>query len=150
METGHTLILGWSEKGLAVLQQIALANKSEGGLPIVVLCSESKEEMEDIVRAASQRTEDQLALHGSRVVFRTGNPINEHDLVIACSLSNRLGPPRCLAFRFQKLPFCLICYLLLRFDPWLCFLRSEMDISLPVVFPVLLILVIISYESSAS
>ena len=45
VETGHTLILGWSEKGLAVLQQIALANMSEGGLPIVVLCSESKEAM---------------------------------------------------------------------------------------------------------
>jgi ion channel POLLUX/CASTOR len=81
VETNHTLILGWSEKGLAVLQQIALANKSAGGLPIVVLCGESKEAMEDIVGSASQRKEDRLELHGSRVVFRTGNPINEHDLV---------------------------------------------------------------------
>ena len=81
VETGHTLILGWSEKGLALVQQIALANLSEGGLPIVVLCSESKEAMEDTVRSASQRKEDRLELHGSRVVFRTGNPINEHDLV---------------------------------------------------------------------
>ena len=87
VETGHTLILGWSEKGLAVLQQIALANMSEGGLPIVVLCSESKEAMEDMVRAAAQRTEDRLRLHGSRVVFRTGNPINEHDLVRCCQLA---------------------------------------------------------------
>jgi hypothetical protein len=103
VETGHTLILGWSEKGLAVLQQIALANKSEGGLPIVVLCSENKEEMEDIVRAASQRKEDQLALHGSRVVFRTGNPINEHDLVIACLLPNSVGLALpCFKFTFVR------------------------------------------------
>lgn len=81
METGHTLILGWSEKGIALIQQIALANKSQGGLPIVVLCPERKEEMENIVKAACQRKEDRLQLHGSRVIFRTGNPLNEHDLV---------------------------------------------------------------------
>lgn len=82
METGHTLILGWSEKGLALLQQIALANKSEGGLPIIVLCQESKEDMENIVKSACQRKEDRLQLYGSRVMFRTGNPLNENDLVL--------------------------------------------------------------------
>ncbi len=81
VESGHTLILGWSEKGLALLQQIALANKSDGGLPIVVLCSQNKEEMENMVRAASCRKEDRLELHGSRVIFRNGNTTNEHDLV---------------------------------------------------------------------
>ncbi len=81
VESGHTLILGWSEKGIALLQQIALANKSEGGRPIVVLCSQNKEEMESMVRAASQRKEDELKLFCSRVIFRKGNPTNEHDLV---------------------------------------------------------------------
>ncbi len=81
VESGHTLILGWSEKGIALLQQIALANKSEGGRPIVVLCSQNKEEMETMVRAASLRKEDELKLHCSRVIFRKGNPTNEHDLV---------------------------------------------------------------------
>ena len=81
VESGHTLILGWSEKGIALLQQIALANKSAGGLPIVVLCAEGKERMEGLVRAASARAEDRLELHGSRVVFRSGNPMNEHHLV---------------------------------------------------------------------
>ncbi len=116
VETGHTLILGWSEKGLAVLQQIALANKSEGGLPIVVLCSENKEEMEDIVRAASQRKEDQLALHGSRVIFRTGNPINEHDLVNPCSRPDRPGRINLKAMpnvigvcqKLRSAPFCCL------------------------------------------
>ena len=49
IESGHTLVLGWSEKGLAVLRQLALANMSEGGLPVVVLCSEKKEDMEEMV-----------------------------------------------------------------------------------------------------
>ena len=81
MEIGHTLILGWSEKGMALLQQIALANLSEGGLPIVVLCPENKEDMQNTVLAATLRKKDRLQLHGSRVIFRSGNPINEHDLV---------------------------------------------------------------------
>ena len=49
IESGHTLVLGWSEKGLAVLRQLALANLSAGGLPVVVLCSEKKEDMEETV-----------------------------------------------------------------------------------------------------
>jgi hypothetical protein len=81
VESGHTLIIGWSEKGIALLQQIALANKSEGGRPVVVLCSQNKEEMEKMVHTASSRNEDRLELHGSRVIFRHGNTTNEHDLV---------------------------------------------------------------------
>ncbi len=89
VESNHTLILGWSEKGIALVQQIALANQSEGGLPIVVLCSENKEEMESMIHRAVQRKEDSLRLFGSRVIFRNGNPMNEHDLV-------RLAPPPAL------------------------------------------------------
>ncbi len=47
----------------------------------MVLCSQNKEEMETMVRAASMRKEDELKLHCSRVIFRKGNPTNEHDLV---------------------------------------------------------------------
>jgi hypothetical protein len=65
VESGHTLILGWSEKGLALVQQIALANKSEGGLLIVVLCSESKEAMEALIRTATTRKVDTVHLHDS-------------------------------------------------------------------------------------
>mmetsp|Transcript_30418 Transcript_30418/g.80882 ORF Transcript_30418/g.80882 Transcript_30418/m.80882 type:complete len:614 (+) Transcript_30418:849-2690(+) len=81
IEARHTLVLGWSEKGLAILRQIALANESEGGRPIVVLCEESKEEMEEMLRAAESSKDDGLKLHGSRVVFRSGNPLAEHDLI---------------------------------------------------------------------
>ena len=49
-----------AEKGLAVLRQLALANMSEGGLPVVVLCGERKEDMEEAVRVATRRKEDRL------------------------------------------------------------------------------------------
>jgi ion channel POLLUX/CASTOR len=81
IESGHTLILGWSEKGFPILHQLALANESEGGLPIVVLSEHDKEEMEEKLRAAVSSKHNGLRLRGSRVVFRTGNPLAEHDLV---------------------------------------------------------------------
>ena len=83
IESGHTLILGWSEKGFPILHQLALANESEGGLPIVVLSEHDKEEMEERLRAAVSSKHNGLRLRGSRVVFRTGNPLAEHDLVRA-------------------------------------------------------------------
>jgi hypothetical protein len=63
-----------------VLRQLALANLSEGVLPVVVLCGEQKEDMEEAVRVATRRKEDRLHLHGTRVIFRTGNQF--------CSLKN--------------------------------------------------------------
>ncbi len=85
VESRHTLILGWSEKGIALVQQLALANLSEGGLPIVVLCSEAKADMEALIYTATTRKVDRLKLHKSRVIFRSGNPMNEHDLVPAAA-----------------------------------------------------------------
>ncbi len=82
IETDHTLILGWNEKGLAILRQLALANASEGGMPVVVLCEQSKETMEEMLRAAvGSKDDDGLKLFGTRVIFRSGNPLAEHDLV---------------------------------------------------------------------
>ena len=85
IEARHTLVLGWSEKGLAILRQLALANQSEGGKPIVVLCEQSKEDMEEMLRAAESSKDDGLKLYGSRVIFRSGNPLAEHDLVSSCN-----------------------------------------------------------------
>jgi hypothetical protein len=81
IETDHTLILGWNEKGLAILRQLGLANASEGGMPVVVLCEQSKEAMEEMLRAAVYSKDDGLKLFGTRVIFRSGNPLAEHDLV---------------------------------------------------------------------
>lgn len=65
LESHHTLILGWSDKIASLVEQLCLANKSEGGRPIVVLAELPKEEMEEIfARHVSCR-------RGSRIICRS-------------------------------------------------------------------------------
>jgi len=80
LETDHTLILGWSDKALAIIQEIAFANESEGGGIIVILAEEPKEEMEEILGSAVEAREHGLKLLGSKVIFRSGNPRTEKAL----------------------------------------------------------------------
>jgi len=79
-ESGHTLMLNWNDKSIAVIQQIALANESEGGGVMVVLSNLEKEEMEERLENAINAKENPLDLMGTEVVFRQGNPILENDL----------------------------------------------------------------------
>ena len=79
-ESGHTLMLNWNDKSLAVIRQIALANESEGGGTMVVLSQLEKEEMEERLNSALNARENPLQLLGTEVVFRQGNPILENDL----------------------------------------------------------------------
>lgn len=55
---------GWSDKLLAIVDQICNANVSEGGRPIVILAERDKESMEDDINAHSPN------LRGSRVIVR--------------------------------------------------------------------------------
>mmetsp|Transcript_10856 Transcript_10856/g.16350 ORF Transcript_10856/g.16350 Transcript_10856/m.16350 type:complete len:824 (-) Transcript_10856:1050-3521(-) len=79
-ESDHTLMLNWNDKSIAVIQQIALANESEGGRVMVVLSQLEKEEMEERLESAINAKENPLDLMGTEVVFRQGNPILENDL----------------------------------------------------------------------
>jgi hypothetical protein len=79
-ESGHTLMLNWNDKSLAVIQQIALANESEGGGVMVVLSKLEKEELEEKLESAINAKENPLDLMGTEVVFRQGNPILENEL----------------------------------------------------------------------
>jgi len=81
IEADHTLILGWSDKSLAIIEQIALANESEGGGCIVVLANDDKEEMERMLQLALGSPTHSLSLLGTNVVFRSGNPLLEHELL---------------------------------------------------------------------
>lgn len=82
IEADHTLILGWSDKSLAIIEQICLANESEGGGHIVVLAVDDKQEMEARLQHATERStsEHQIDLMGTQVIFRSGNPLLEHEL----------------------------------------------------------------------
>jgi ion channel POLLUX/CASTOR len=75
VESEHTLILGWSDKVLPLVRELAIANESEGGGVIVVLAEREKEEMQDAVADGLDGE-----LRGSLVVCRTGSPLQVVDL----------------------------------------------------------------------
>ncbi|MCS5733646.1 CASTOR/POLLUX-related putative ion channel [Herbiconiux daphne] len=74
LESDHTLILGWSPKVFSLIGELALANESRGRSAIVVLADRDKVEMEDAIRAEVGPT------GRTRVICRTGDPMNLHDL----------------------------------------------------------------------
>eukprot|EP01062_Namystynia_karyoxenos_P058150 TRINITY_DN4956_c0_g2_i2.p1 TRINITY_DN4956_c0_g2~~TRINITY_DN4956_c0_g2_i2.p1 ORF type:complete len:943 (+),score=297.45 TRINITY_DN4956_c0_g2_i2:113-2830(+) len=83
IETDHTLILGWSDKTIPLIREIALANESvvkdgTGQGVIVVLAEMEKEQMEHEIRTA--QSSGALELRGSMVVCRRGNPTVLHCL----------------------------------------------------------------------
>ena len=75
-------MLGWSDKSLAIIEQICLANESEGGGQVVVLANDSKQDMEAKLLYATERStsEHQIKLLGTQVIFRSGDPLMEHEL----------------------------------------------------------------------
>jgi voltage-gated potassium channel Kch len=83
IEAGHTIILGWGESVFTILSELAVANESERHPSVVILAEEDKVEMEDAIRA---KVPD---LRGTRVVCRTGSPIDLTDLAIVNPQSAR-------------------------------------------------------------
>ncbi|KAI5066987.1 hypothetical protein GOP47_0017515 [Adiantum capillus-veneris] len=74
IESGHTLILGWSDKLGSLLKQLAIANQSLGGGIVVVLAERDKEEMEiDIAKL-------EFDFMGTSVICRSGSPLIMADL----------------------------------------------------------------------
>jgi len=69
VESGHTLILGWSPKVFPILSELLIANENQPDASIAILAPKDKVEMEDEIRDRIPRTGN------TRVVCRTGNPI---------------------------------------------------------------------------
>ncbi len=78
VERDHTVILGWSDAVLTILNELAIANESRRRPVVVILADRDKVEMEDELR---EKVGD---LRGTRVVCRSGSPIDMGDLSI-CS-----------------------------------------------------------------
>jgi len=77
IENDHVLILGWSAKIFTIIPEIVLANENQKSGTIVILAELDKVTMEDEIR-------DKVGDTGTtRVICRTGNPIDVHDLYIA-------------------------------------------------------------------
>src|SRR5215218_3349865 len=76
VERGHTVIYGWSPEIFPVVAELVKANESRRRACIAILAERDKVEMEDEVRARVGRTGN------TRVVCRTGDPINIDDVEI--------------------------------------------------------------------
>jgi voltage-gated potassium channel Kch len=83
IETGHTVILGWSEQVFSIISELVLANANQKRPCIVILGEKDKVEMEEEIR-------DKIGSTGrTRVVCRSGSPIDLVDLEIASVQTSR-------------------------------------------------------------
>src|SRR5215218_1946504 len=76
VERGHTVIYGFSPEVFSVVAELVKANESRGSTCIAILAENDKVEMEDEIRARVGKT------GRTRVVCRTGDPINIDDVEI--------------------------------------------------------------------
>ncbi|MEI4280992.1 CASTOR/POLLUX-related putative ion channel [Klenkia terrae] len=74
LETGHTVVLGWSPRIAAIVTELVIANSSEKDAAVVILGAEDKTTMEDALSAAVRDT------GSTRVVCRSGSPAKADDL----------------------------------------------------------------------
>ncbi len=68
IESGHTLILGWSPKIFHIITELVISNESETNPRIVILADKDKVEMEDEIRDNCPDTKN------TKVICRTGDP----------------------------------------------------------------------------
>ena len=76
IESGHTVILGWSEEILVLIKELVTANENLPDACIAVLADEDKVEMEVRIREAIGHHQQ------TRIVCRSGNPMAMIDLEI--------------------------------------------------------------------
>ncbi|HLO16447.1 MAG TPA: NAD-binding protein, partial [Anaerolineales bacterium] len=77
LETNHTLVLGWSPQIFTILNEFMTANENQSNARIVVLADKDKVEMEDEIR-------ERVEIKGkTRIICRSGSPIDPNDLEIA-------------------------------------------------------------------
>jgi len=74
LENGHTLILGWSPQVFTIISELMIANENKVKARIVVLANQDKVEMEEALR------ERITEISSTRVIVRSGNPIDLNDL----------------------------------------------------------------------
>jgi voltage-gated potassium channel Kch len=83
LESGHTVILGWSPQIFTILSELMIANENQTNARIVILANQDKVEMEDEVRERVPQ------IGSTRIIVRSGNPIDLTDLEIASPHSAR-------------------------------------------------------------
>lgn len=76
VEQNHTVILGWSFQVFPIISELVIANENQKNQCIAILAEKDKVEMEDEIKSKVPDTKT------TRIVCRTGNPIDLHDLEI--------------------------------------------------------------------
>jgi ion channel POLLUX/CASTOR len=77
LESGHTLILGWSPQIFTIISELITANENQKNARIVILAEKDKVDMEDELR-------ERVQVPGrTRIICRSGNPVDQTDLEIA-------------------------------------------------------------------
>jgi voltage-gated potassium channel Kch len=82
-EQGHTVILGWSSQIFTLISELIAANENQKRSCIVILAEKDTVEMQDEIRSKIGKTGK------TRVVCRTGSPIDMDDLKIVNHQSAR-------------------------------------------------------------
>ncbi len=77
VESGHTVIIGWSEQIFTIISELAIANENQPRSCIAILARKDKVVMEEEIRRRG------MAMGHTHVVCRTGNPLEWADLSIA-------------------------------------------------------------------
>lgn len=77
LESGHTLILGWSAKVFSIISELIIANENQKKPRIVIMADKDKVEMEDEIRSKFPDTKN------TKIICRTGSPLDLTDLEVA-------------------------------------------------------------------
>jgi len=76
LESGHTLILGWSAQIFNILSELMQANANQKKASLVILADKDKVEMEDEIRARVEQ------IGRTKIICRSGSPLDAADLEI--------------------------------------------------------------------
>ncbi|MET8162348.1 potassium transporter TrkA [Sphaerisporangium sp. NPDC005289] len=74
IESGHTIVLGWSEQVFTVIEELVKANEGQRRSCVVILADRDKVDMDDQIRARVGET------GRTRVICRSGSPLKRVDL----------------------------------------------------------------------
>lgn len=76
IESGHTLIIGWSPKIFTIISELIIANENRRRARIVILADRDKVAMEDELHFRIPSTKN------TKIICRSGSPIDPDDLQI--------------------------------------------------------------------
>lgn len=83
LEKDHTVILGWSDSIFTIVSELTIANESRRRPVVVILAERDKVDMEDELKAKVPDT------RGTRVICRSGSPMDLDDLALSSHRSAR-------------------------------------------------------------